>query len=158
MGPGLPQKLLPAKVSSYCFFRFRDKSLLQGGVVSPTLILSSTTNIVYRMALNKQIINQLGFQSMGTSVSVSLSVSESMVYSVDESVSGPWINESVKRKWQRLWEVRTNSERPSLASVKHKISLSYYPHETWTYFLRWNGELSGFVTWAILKLSNWRVS
>jgi hypothetical protein len=34
--PGLPQKLLPAKVSGYCFFRFCDKSLLQGGVVSPT--------------------------------------------------------------------------------------------------------------------------
>jgi hypothetical protein len=37
VGPGLPQKLLPAKVSSYFFFRFRDKSLFQGGVVSPTL-------------------------------------------------------------------------------------------------------------------------
>jgi hypothetical protein len=36
VGPGLPQMLLPAKVSSYCFFRFRDKSLFQGGVVSPT--------------------------------------------------------------------------------------------------------------------------
>jgi hypothetical protein len=36
VGPGLPQKLLPAKVSGYCFFRFRDKSLFQGGVVSPT--------------------------------------------------------------------------------------------------------------------------
>jgi hypothetical protein len=33
---GLPQKLLLAKVSGYCFFRFRDKSLFQGGVVSPT--------------------------------------------------------------------------------------------------------------------------
>jgi hypothetical protein len=36
VGPGLPQKLLPAEVSIYCFFRFRDKSLFQGGVVSPT--------------------------------------------------------------------------------------------------------------------------
>jgi hypothetical protein len=36
VGPGLPQKLLPAKVSIYCFFRFRDKSLFQGGVVCPT--------------------------------------------------------------------------------------------------------------------------
>jgi hypothetical protein len=35
VGPGLPQKLLPAKVSGYCFFRFRDKPF-QGGVVSPT--------------------------------------------------------------------------------------------------------------------------
>jgi hypothetical protein len=26
VGPGLPQKLLPAEVSGYCFFRFRDKS------------------------------------------------------------------------------------------------------------------------------------
>jgi hypothetical protein len=32
VGSGLPQKLLLAKV----FFRFRDKSLFQGGVVSPT--------------------------------------------------------------------------------------------------------------------------
>jgi hypothetical protein len=31
-----PQKLLPAEVSGYCFFRFRGKSLFQGGVVSPT--------------------------------------------------------------------------------------------------------------------------
>jgi hypothetical protein len=36
MDPWLPQKLLPTKVSGYCFFRFRDKSLSQGGVVSPT--------------------------------------------------------------------------------------------------------------------------
>jgi hypothetical protein len=36
VGPGLPQKLLPAEVSGYCFFRFRDKSLFQVGVVSPT--------------------------------------------------------------------------------------------------------------------------
>jgi hypothetical protein len=36
VGPGLPQKLLPAEVSGCCFFRFRDKSLLQGGVVSTT--------------------------------------------------------------------------------------------------------------------------
>jgi hypothetical protein len=36
VGPGLPQKLLPAEVFDYCFFRFRDKSLYQGGVVSPT--------------------------------------------------------------------------------------------------------------------------
>jgi hypothetical protein len=36
VGPGLPQKLLPAEVSGDCFFRFRDKSLFQGGVVSPT--------------------------------------------------------------------------------------------------------------------------
>jgi hypothetical protein len=36
VGPGLPQKLLPAEVSGYCFFRFRDKSLFQGGLVSPT--------------------------------------------------------------------------------------------------------------------------
>jgi hypothetical protein len=36
VGPDLPQKLLSAKVSGYCFFRFRDKSLLQGGLVSPT--------------------------------------------------------------------------------------------------------------------------
>jgi hypothetical protein len=35
VGPGLPQKLLPAEVSGYCFFRFRDKSLFQGGGVSP---------------------------------------------------------------------------------------------------------------------------
>jgi hypothetical protein len=34
--PSLHQKLLPAKVSGYCFFRFRDKSLFQGGVISPT--------------------------------------------------------------------------------------------------------------------------
>jgi hypothetical protein len=33
--PGLPQKLLPAKVSGYCFFRFRDKSLYQGEDVTP---------------------------------------------------------------------------------------------------------------------------
>jgi hypothetical protein len=25
VGPGLPQKLLPAEVSGYCFFRFHDK-------------------------------------------------------------------------------------------------------------------------------------
>jgi hypothetical protein len=41
VGLGLPQKLLPAKVSGYCYFRFRDKSLfrgevVKGGVVSPT--------------------------------------------------------------------------------------------------------------------------
>jgi hypothetical protein len=36
VGPGLPQKLLPAEVIGYSFFRFRDKSLFQGGVVSPT--------------------------------------------------------------------------------------------------------------------------
>jgi hypothetical protein len=36
VGPGLPQMLLPAVVSGYCFFRFRDKSLFQGGVVCPT--------------------------------------------------------------------------------------------------------------------------
>jgi hypothetical protein len=36
VGPALPQKLLPAEVSGYCFFRFRDKSLFQGGVISPT--------------------------------------------------------------------------------------------------------------------------
>jgi hypothetical protein len=36
VGPGLPQKLLPAEVSGYCFFRFGDKSLFQVGVVSPT--------------------------------------------------------------------------------------------------------------------------
>jgi hypothetical protein len=36
VGPGLPQKLLPAEVSSYCFFRFHNKSLFQGGLVSPT--------------------------------------------------------------------------------------------------------------------------
>jgi hypothetical protein len=36
VGPGLPQKLLPAKVFSYYFFRFCDKCLFQGGVVSPT--------------------------------------------------------------------------------------------------------------------------
>jgi hypothetical protein len=35
VGPGLPQKLLPAEVSGYCFYRFRDKSLFQGAVVSP---------------------------------------------------------------------------------------------------------------------------
>jgi hypothetical protein len=34
--PGLPQKLLPSEVSGCCFFRFRDKSLFQDGVVSPT--------------------------------------------------------------------------------------------------------------------------
>jgi hypothetical protein len=44
VGPGLPQKLLPAKVSCYCFFGFRDKSLFQGGVVSPTPILPNLTN------------------------------------------------------------------------------------------------------------------
>jgi hypothetical protein len=33
--PGLPQKRLPAKVSGYSFFRFRDKSLYQGGNVTP---------------------------------------------------------------------------------------------------------------------------
>jgi hypothetical protein len=36
LGRGLPQKLLSAEVSGYCFFRFRDKSLFQGGVVSST--------------------------------------------------------------------------------------------------------------------------
>jgi hypothetical protein len=36
VGPGLRQKLLSAKVSGYCFFRFRDKSLFKGGVDSPT--------------------------------------------------------------------------------------------------------------------------
>jgi hypothetical protein len=36
VSPGLPQKLLPAKESSYFFLRFRDKNLFQGGVVSPT--------------------------------------------------------------------------------------------------------------------------
>jgi hypothetical protein len=36
VGPGLPQKLLLAEVSGCCFFRFHDKSLLQGEVVSPT--------------------------------------------------------------------------------------------------------------------------
>jgi hypothetical protein len=36
VGPGLPQKFLPAEVSGYCFFRFCNKSLLQGAVVSPT--------------------------------------------------------------------------------------------------------------------------
>jgi hypothetical protein len=36
MGPGLPQKLLPAEVSVYCFFKFRDKSLFHGQFVSPT--------------------------------------------------------------------------------------------------------------------------
>jgi hypothetical protein len=36
LGPGLPQKLLPAEVSSYCFVRFHDKSLFQGAVVSTT--------------------------------------------------------------------------------------------------------------------------
>jgi hypothetical protein len=35
MGLGIPQKLLPAKVSGYCFFRFHDVSF-HGGVVSPT--------------------------------------------------------------------------------------------------------------------------
>jgi hypothetical protein len=36
-GPcGLPQKLLPAAVSGYCFFRFNYNSLFKGGVVSPT--------------------------------------------------------------------------------------------------------------------------
>jgi hypothetical protein len=34
--PGLLQKLLPAEVSSYCFFRLRDKNLFQGGVVTTT--------------------------------------------------------------------------------------------------------------------------
>jgi hypothetical protein len=38
VGPGLPQKLLPTEVSGYCFFRFRDKSLFQVGVVSSTPI------------------------------------------------------------------------------------------------------------------------
>jgi hypothetical protein len=33
--PGLPQKLLLAEVSSYSFFRFRDKSLFQGGLSAP---------------------------------------------------------------------------------------------------------------------------
>jgi hypothetical protein len=36
MGLGHPHKLLPAKVSGYSFFIFRDKSLIQVGVVSPT--------------------------------------------------------------------------------------------------------------------------
>jgi hypothetical protein len=41
VGPGLPQKLLPAEVSGYCFFRFRDKSLFQGGVSpAPNPLLS----------------------------------------------------------------------------------------------------------------------
>jgi hypothetical protein len=26
VGPGFPQKFLPAEVSGYCFFRFRDES------------------------------------------------------------------------------------------------------------------------------------
>jgi hypothetical protein len=34
-GLGFPQKLLPAKVSGYCFFRFRDKSIIQGGLSTP---------------------------------------------------------------------------------------------------------------------------
>jgi hypothetical protein len=37
--PGLPQKLLSAEVSGCCFFRFHDKSLFQGGVVSPMPII-----------------------------------------------------------------------------------------------------------------------
>jgi hypothetical protein len=36
VGPGLPQKLLPVKVSGYCFFRFHNKSVVQGEFVSPT--------------------------------------------------------------------------------------------------------------------------
>jgi hypothetical protein len=32
----LPQKLLPVKVSGYCFIRFRTKDVIQGEVVSPT--------------------------------------------------------------------------------------------------------------------------
>jgi hypothetical protein len=36
VGPGLPQKLLPAEVPGYCFFKFRDKSIFQGGGFSPT--------------------------------------------------------------------------------------------------------------------------
>jgi hypothetical protein len=35
VGPGLPQKLLPAEVSGYCFFRLRDKSFFQGGLSAP---------------------------------------------------------------------------------------------------------------------------
>jgi hypothetical protein len=34
VGPGLPQKRFPAKVSGYCFFRLRDKCIFQGEVVS----------------------------------------------------------------------------------------------------------------------------
>jgi hypothetical protein len=47
VGPGLPQKLLTDKVSDYCFFRFRDKSLFQGEVVSPTPISDITQVICY---------------------------------------------------------------------------------------------------------------
>jgi hypothetical protein len=47
VGPGLPQKLLPAEVSGYCFFRFRDKSLFQGGVVSPTPITNMKAYILH---------------------------------------------------------------------------------------------------------------
>jgi hypothetical protein len=36
VGHGFPKKLLPAEVSGYCFFTFRDKSIFQGGVFSPT--------------------------------------------------------------------------------------------------------------------------
>jgi hypothetical protein len=35
VGPGLPQKLLPAKVSGYCFFRFRDKIFSIVGLSAP---------------------------------------------------------------------------------------------------------------------------
>jgi hypothetical protein len=54
MGPaGLPQKLLPADVYSYRCFRFRDKSLFQGGVVSstPYLQLSWRADVFYEGCL-----------------------------------------------------------------------------------------------------------
>jgi hypothetical protein len=36
VGPGLPQKLLPAKVSGYCFYRFREKSFPGWSAPRPT--------------------------------------------------------------------------------------------------------------------------
>jgi hypothetical protein len=35
VGPGLPQKLLPAEVSGYCFFIFRDNSISRVGLSAP---------------------------------------------------------------------------------------------------------------------------
>jgi hypothetical protein len=56
VGPDLPQKLLPAEVSGYCFFRFRDKGLFQGGVVNPTPnpgFNMNLLNMIYRFKYNR---------------------------------------------------------------------------------------------------------
>jgi hypothetical protein len=45
--PGLPQKLLPAEVSGYCFFRFRDKILFQGGLSAKRPIRSYLGGLMF---------------------------------------------------------------------------------------------------------------